>query len=479
MARNEGSTSSSRRADSRVLPLALLALTVVAAYAYGAYSARKNLFPFSASRAAFALVKDQLPPTQEQVGQWGIWRPRSSGHQVQTDADRQKIAELEAIGYVAGTEHEMVTDIVPVYDEDRAYNGYNLYLSGNAPVAYMIDMHGKVLHEWTYPFEKAWPDRKLGSLESNYYRRAHLFENGDLLVIHGGDGMMKLDKDSNLLWASEVGCHHDFEVQPDGTIYTLTREVKILPRINEKEPVFEDFVAILDSNGKLLRKVSIVETLERSVFVPIMHHRFNVRKVGDILHPNSVEVLDGSLENKCAAFKKGNVLVSILVLNAVVVIDMEKEEVVWLMSGMWQKQHAPTMLANGHMMVFDNLGNGGYSRVVEFDPFTMDVAWIFGGNPPSDFFTAAVGSNYRLPNGNTLAVESENGSVYEAAPDCTIVWAFVNPRRTGDHDEMIACVFDMMRIPPEFPVDWLAGSEGARAVGASSASAAPAEHTTP
>jgi Arylsulfotransferase (ASST) len=473
MARNEGSTSSSRRAGSRALPLALVAVGLAAAYLYGAFSAQKQLPPFTTVRAAYQFMKSKSPQREEQSGTWGLWRPRTSGHEAQDDADRQKIAELEAIGYVAGTEHEVVTDVVPVYDSDRAYNGYNLYLSGNAPIAYLLDMHGKVLHEWTYPFEKAWPGRKLGDPTADYLRRAHLFENGDLIAIHGGDGMLKLDKSSNLIWATEVGCHHDFEVQPDGTIYALTREVKILPRFNEKEPVIEDFVSILDSNGKLLRKVSIIETIERSVFVPIIHHRLNVRKVGDILHPNSVEVLDGSLEHKIPAFRKGNVLVSLLVLNAIAVIDMDTEEVVWLTSGMFQKQHDPTMLANGHMMVFDNLGNGGYSRVVEFDPSTLEVAWIFGGKPPPDFFTAAVGGNHRLPNGNTLAIESENGCVYEATPDCTIVWQFVNPKRAGDHDELIACIFDMTRIPPDFPVDWLAGSAGAGAVGASSASVAP------
>ena len=52
----------------------------------------------------------------------------------------------------------------------------------------------------------------------------------------------------------------------------------------------------------------------------------------------------------------------------------------------------------------------------------------------------------------------------------------MNPRRTGEHDEMIASLFDMMRVPPDFPLDWLAGSDSAKAVGASSASTG---HTAP
>jgi hypothetical protein len=52
----------------------------------------------------------------------------------------------------------------------------------------------------------------------------------------------------------------------------------------------------------------------------------------------------------------------------------------------------------------------------------------------------------------------------------------VNPKRTGENNEMIAVIFDMMRIPPDFPLDWIADPAGARAVGASAASA---EQATP
>jgi len=57
-----------------------------------------------------------------------------------------------------------------------------------------------------------------------------------------------------------------------------------------------------------------------------------------------------------------------------------------------------------------------------------------------------------MPNGNTLIVESEPGRVFEVAPDGEIVWEFVSPHRL---DDRVAHVFDLVRIPPDFPVDWV------------------------
>ena len=42
------------------------------------------------------------------------------------------------------------------YDPARAHNGVTLYTSGHAQKAFLIDMQGKVLHEWHAPRSAAW-----------------------------------------------------------------------------------------------------------------------------------------------------------------------------------------------------------------------------------------------------------------------------------------------------------------------------------
>src|SRR3546814_18741294 len=64
------------------------------------------------------------------------------------------------------------------------------------------------------------------------FRSAHVFPNGDLLALYvgvgdspWGYGLVKMDKDSNVIWKYLAHTHHDFDVAPDGSIYVLTHEV--------------------------------------------------------------------------------------------------------------------------------------------------------------------------------------------------------------------------------------------------------------
>ncbi len=68
-------------------------------------------------------------------------------------------------------------------------------------------------------------------------------ENGDLLaIIEGAYSLIKLDKDSNILWVFDENTHHDLSVAPDGRIYVLTREAEIKPEYNKEFPILEDDV---------------------------------------------------------------------------------------------------------------------------------------------------------------------------------------------------------------------------------------------
>ena len=70
-------------------------------------------------------------------------------------------------------------------------------------------------------------------------------------------------------------------------------------------------------------------------------------------------------------------------------------------------------------------------------------------------YSAACGVSQRLPNGNTLITESDNGRAFEVTPDSEIVWEFYNPHRAGESDQYIATIFKMTRVPADFPLDWL------------------------
>ena len=354
-------------------------------------------------------------------GRWRMARPEHRGPL--TDAQRAEMERLNSIGYLSGSQTAPDVSGVTIHDQSRVEPGINLVLSGHRPGAALIDMDGRVLHDWSLSFPEVWGSKADEADEENaqYWRAAHLFENGDVIAIFEGLGMIKVDASSNLIWSRFNHAHHDLQVLDDGRICTLTREAHIVRRINPNTPILEDFIEILDAEGNSLQRVSVLEAFENSTYSNATGV-LGMRRIGDIFHTNSVEVLDGSLADRLPAFKKGNVLISLRKLSVVAVVDLDREEVVWALSGLWKAQHMPRMLPGGTMMVFDNSGNEGRSRIVEFDPVSQSVVWMYKGERSEDFYTQMCGANHRLSNGNTLIVESDFGRAFEVAETGEIVW---------------------------------------------------------
>jgi hypothetical protein len=262
-------------------------------------------------------------------------------------------------------------------------------------------------------------------------------------------GLIKLDKDSNLLWSYQGRPHHDLFVDESGggNIYVLSREVR--PRNGLREgwteamPILEDFITLLDPQGKELRRVSLVDCILNSDFASLFEH---TKARYDLLHANTVRpiLVDGH-----PIFKRGQVLVSFREIHTIAVVDLEQQKLTWIATGMWRFQHDPRLLANGNVLLFDNRGNAGMSRAVEFDPLTQRVVWTYRGQPPDTFHSREAGSIQRLANGNTLLNESQGGRSFEVTPAGEIVWEFYNPNRTGEHNELIAALYDVVRVDRE------------------------------
>ena len=391
------------------------------------------------------------------VGPSGRWHVARKGAVQELSAEQaREIEKLRSLGYLSGSTLAPDDSGVVVHDEARVAPGLNFFTSGHFAGAILMDMEGRVLHEWSYDFLGAWPD-EIESAESDgaeYWRWAHLYSNGDVLAIFEGLGLIKLDEDSQLLWKHYGGEHHDLEVLDDGSIYVLTRTAQMVPRVNELMPILEDFVTVLDASGRLVREVSILEAFENSAFASSQDARDMPRR-GDLYHTNAIEVLDGRFADRLPAFKRGNVLISLRQLSTIAVLDMDLEEIVWVTSGMWLEQHDPKVLENGNVLVFDNKGDDGDSKIVEFDPVTLEVEWTYSGDASSIFSSKMCGASHRLENGNTIITESDFGRAFEVTPGGEIVWEFINPHRAGKSGNLIATLFDVVRLAPEFPLDWL------------------------
>ena len=433
---------------SRYLLAASILLLAAGMFGAGAYwHERVYVAPYPENWSAVAPDSAKQPPDFN-----GRFYPFQSPSRRAGDgpSDTEK---LNALGYLSGYVEAPPKVGVTLHDSKKAYGTLNLYTSGHAPEAYLMNMEGESIHRWRYSFEQLWPDEDATPNYTQYLRRVHLFENGDLLSIFEPHGIFKLDRDSKLLWSNHNGAHHDLAVHDDGTISLLTQKAHPVLWFSTYGTVIEDFVTQLTPDGELIREVSLLECFRDSKYSSYLEL---TQPAGDVTHANSLKLLDGRHEHLSPAFRRGNFLISVRELDVIVVLDFDAKEIVWALSGMWFRQHEATLLDNGHLLLFDNRGSEGKSKVVELDPITQEVIWTYGGTHDEPLFSETCGSVARLPNGNTLITESNNGRAFEVTPGKEIVWEYVSPHRAGANNELIATVLDMHRLPPTFTPSWLA-----------------------
>jgi outer membrane protein assembly factor BamB len=293
--------------------------------------------------------------------------------------------------------------------------------------------------------------------------KARVMPNGDLLAIYeaAGDtpwgyGMVKLDRNSNVIWRYLEPTHHDFDLAPDGRIFALTQEFtseEIKGFTHLARPRLDDFLVTLSADGKELKKISLTHALAQSSYDDFLHAT-PAFSAEDPLHTNAVQYIDRAKAKRLAVGREGLVLVSFRDIGVLAIIDPGTGEVVWATRGPWLGQHDPRALDDGDILLFDNFGGfqkGNASRVLEFDPKTMKVTWQYAGGGDHPFVSEIRGSAQRLANGNTLITESDGGRLFEVTPDGRIVWEYVNPVRGGggEGSRFIPVVTGGQRIPPD------------------------------
>jgi hypothetical protein len=277
-----------RRALQVLAAIAALGLAVL----YGFFAHSHHWFPYGALHAvhrAFGLGV-------QNARRWD--RPPEGASKL---SQREAVNTLLSVPYLRGYDPATGKEGVTVDDAGQAYPGWNICVSAHAPEARLIDMEGTLRHRWSLDVSKVWPARKEDPDFRDYdkfWRRVLLLPDGGLLVIWEYIGIMRIDRDSRLLWANACGAHHDVAVDGAGRIFVLTRQKKILPDVNPDVPVFEDFVTELAPDGRLVKSISLLRAFERSDYAAELAA---MKNAGDLFHSNALQILDGSLASRRSA----------------------------------------------------------------------------------------------------------------------------------------------------------------------------------
>ncbi len=173
-------------------------------------------------------------------------------------------------------------------------------------------------------------------------------------------------------------------------------------------------------------------------------------------------------------FNPKNLIIDSRHANFIAIIDYETGNIVWRVGpdysndtiegqkiGQIIGQHNAHMIPEGlpgagNILVFDNGGAAGYgsvpgqpnkyrnySRVIEFDPVTLDIVWEYQNKKSENvdldfiyhwkfihwgedhhFFSPYISSAQRLPNGNTQITEGYSRRVFEVTAEKEIVWDY-------------------------------------------------------
>jgi len=344
-----------------------------------------------------------------------------------------------------------------------AYNNYNLFVSAHGPQALILDMNGQILHQWYFKCTSIPGLNKEFCPNSDYWVKAHVLDNGDLIAMVPYVGLIKLDGNSNLLWFTQGIFHHDFTIASNGDIYVLSMKKSTL----NNAPIIMNNVSIYSASGKLIKVISLYDLFKKypdpsylkKIENPVisMDQPFALYGQGDTFHANSIQIITKEDAQHSKIFKEGQLLISVREMGLIMAIDPSLEKIVWLMdAGIWHKgQHSAKLLNNGNILIFDNFYTKTLSRVIEFDPLSQKIIWDFktSENAENKFFSGLIGECYRLPNNNTLITESTNGHSFEVTPDKKIVWEFYNPHQGGGH--FIAVTYQMERIDSNAVNKWL------------------------
>jgi len=216
-------------------------------------------------------------------------------------------------------------------------------------------------------------------------------------------------------------------------------------------------------------------------------------EVGDWMHMNSISTLGQNQwhDKGDQRFHPDNIIWCGRQTNIIAIINKRNGKIVWQIGPDYGRSaelrklgwligpHHPHIIPKGlpgagNILVFDNGGFAGYgvpnpgsptghnnalrdySRVIEFDPLTLEIIWQLTyaemGHLPVinqyNFYSPLISSAQRLPNGNTLITEGSSGRFMEVTVNHELVWEYVSPYYGLDGKSNF--VYRAYRVPYEW-----------------------------
>jgi len=218
-------------------------------------------------------------------------------------------------------------------------------------------------------------------------------------------------------------------------------------------PIRDDGIAEISPNGEIVEEWSVKDILER--------HGYNGLLYGvgpyevDRTHLNDIEPILVSDDY----VQQGDLALSLRNLSTVLLYRPSTDEIIWLSTGPWLRQHDVDYQGNGVFTIFGNDELRGetnqdslrdYSTIWAYDQKDGSVK-SFLELDAVDIFTASQGLHRVLPNGDVF-IEEQNSHVLHRVNGARLRWSYVNS--LGD-DKIGALHWSRYLRSDEQQFDWI------------------------
>lgn len=373
--------------------------------------------------------------------------------------------------------------LFPATAFSQAYSGYTLYSPNTSRYTYLVNMDNEVVHSWTHSKSGGY---SAYLLSDGSVMRPALSSNSNLGG--GGEAgvVQRYSWNDSLMWeytysASTYRTHHDIEPMPNGNVLLIAWEVKsaslaVAAGLNHSAELWVDHIIEVKPVGATGGTIvwqwhawdHMVQDYDasKSNYGVVADHpellNINVggtTQTGDLMHLNAISY-DST---------RDQIVVSSHTLDEIYVIDHSTTTAQAAShsggnSGMggdilyrWGKPsnyntsgsqvfdvvHSsvwipPGYPGAGHILAFNNRESSTTSIVMELVPpydstthtYTRTSGTAFGPSgavwsyTASNFYSYHLGGNQRLPNNNTLIVESIEGHLFEVDSTGNVVWNY-------------------------------------------------------
>ena len=336
-------------------------------------------------------------------------------------------------------------------------------------LAKIIDLNGDTVHQWDIDWFEMWSNPEHlpepivpQSQPGTNIHGAMVMDNGDLVFNFESKGLVRIDRNSEVVWRLPYITHHSIHQHDDGNLWVSgskyqTQKVPRLP--NLIPPFYEETILEVSPQGKILREWYVADILRQNGYTGLLYmgslNNENTRIQGDdrllgktdILHLNDVEPFSNKMQP--GFFQPGDVMVSLRNINTVFIFNVETEKIKYISTGEFVRQHDPDFIDGDTISVFDN-NNASEperkSKITIVSAKDNSHRVFFEGSKDNHFYTRVMGKHQWQPNGNLLITESMSGRGFEIDRQGKVVWEYVN----YVDNKIVGVVGEVPRLAPDY-----------------------------